>query len=106
MFVKLYNICNSPAAEEGWKERSITTLTTSSGKKWRRVCHHRLRPIIISECPAFTNWKLWVASQSVYFIFFPSITSSIARGEIRTRFCIPSKLMTTYVFQMRNTNER
>merc|ERR1711875_45322 len=21
MFVKLYNICNSPAAEEGWKER-------------------------------------------------------------------------------------
>merc|ERR1712055_279760 len=33
MFVYLYNICNSPAALEGWKERerSITSPTTSSG---------------------------------------------------------------------------
>merc|ERR1712025_157585 len=31
MFVKLYNICNSPAALEGWKERSTTNLITSSG---------------------------------------------------------------------------
>merc|ERR1712189_161885 len=33
MFYKLYNICNSPAALEGWKEkRNITNLTTSNGK--------------------------------------------------------------------------